>query len=130
MNNLVPITPADLSRTLRGSICDPWRLEVAMSYTVPRTHSAKAEFYLLGHNPGGSPEAQAEATVEASLASLPTKTLNNYLDEAWTTASGRRFDVGAAPLQRRVIWLLEALGLQSPGRGVKHGLCQERGRRR
>jgi hypothetical protein len=66
--------------------------------------------YLMGHNPGGSPERQADATVGASLASLPGKTMNNYLDEPWTTASGRSWTAGQAPLQRRVAWLLNQLG--------------------
>ena len=70
---------------------------------------------LLGHNPGGSPDDQADATVRASLEALPGKTLNNYLDEAWTTASQRSWSKGQAPLQRRVVWLLQQLGL-SPRR--------------
>ena len=68
--------------------------------------------YLLGHNPGGSPDDQAANTVRASLEAMPTKTLNNYLDEAWQTASGRSYSKGQAPLQRRVVWLLQELGLR------------------
>lgn len=67
--------------------------------------------YLLGHNLGGSPKDQADATVRASLEELPGKTLNNYLDEAWTTASQRSWSKGQAPLQRWVVWLLQQLGL-------------------
>lgn len=72
--------------------------------------------YLLGHNPGGSPQDQATATIKVSLEALPTKTLNNYLDESWETASGRSWSKGQAPLQRRVVWLLQQLGL--PPRAV------------
>jgi len=67
--------------------------------------------YLLGHNPGGSPIDQATATIRASLDTLPSKAINNYLDEAWTTASGRSWPRGQAPLQRRVVWMLGQLGL-------------------
>ena len=73
---------------------------------------APCPIYLLGHNPGGSPEDQADATVRASLAALPDKTLNNYLDEAWVTATGRSWSNGQAPLQRRVVWLLQQLGFE------------------
>ena len=71
----------------------------------------KGPVYLLGHNPGGSPEDQSANTIRASLDALPTKTINNYLDEAWQMASGRSFSRGQAPLQRRVVWLLQELGL-------------------
>ena len=66
--------------------------------------------YLLGHNPGGSQEDKADATVRASLDALPFKTINNYIDEEWTTASHRSWAKGGAPLQRRVVWLLQQLG--------------------
>ncbi len=66
--------------------------------------------YLLGSNPGGSPEDHAEATVRASINALPTKTINNYLDEAWG-ATQKSWQEGEAPLQQRVVWLLEQLGL-------------------
>lgn len=72
----------------------------------------KGPVYLLGHNPGGSSEDQAENTIRASLSALPDKKLNNYVDEAWKTASGRSWSKGSAPLQRRVVWLLRELGFQ------------------
>jgi hypothetical protein len=62
--------------------------------------------YLLGHNPGGSPEQKMSANIRRSLETLPTKIMNNYLDQSW---GGR--PVGASPLQVRVKWLLESLGL-------------------
>jgi len=55
-------------------------------------------------------EDQAEATVRASIDALPTKTMNNYLDEAWA-ATQKSWPKGEAPLQQRVVWLLEQLGL-------------------
>lgn len=68
--------------------------------------------YLLGNNPGGSPEGQADETILKSLSALPTKTANNSLDEAWTMANRRDSEIGVAPLQERVVWLLSALGLK------------------
>lgn len=61
--------------------------------------------YLLGHNPGGSPENPAFDTIRSSLDLLPSKTTNNYLDESWAGC-----DVGRSRLQTRVCGLLEALG--------------------
>lgn len=40
---------------------------------------------------------------------LPFKTSNNYLDESWQQ-SRRRYPRGAAPLQRRLQWLVVKLG--------------------
>lgn len=60
--------------------------------------------YLLGLNPGGSPE-RVMNTVRASIDALQSKTTNSYLDESWAGSP-----VGEGRLQRRVRWLLEALG--------------------
>jgi hypothetical protein len=81
-------------------------------YSAAETIS-RGSVYLLGHNPGGSPDDQVEATIEASLDALPNKELNNYLDETWTMSSGRTFLARGAPLQRRVNWLLTSLGLST-----------------
>jgi hypothetical protein len=64
--------------------------------------------YLLGHNPGGDPNDRGLPNVGQSLDDLPTKTINSYLDTVWS----RQHGVGQAPLQRRVVWLLESLGLK------------------
>lgn len=60
--------------------------------------------YLLGLNPGGSPE-RVTNTLRASIDDLNSKTTNSYLDESWAGSP-----IGEARLQRRVRWLLEALG--------------------
>ena len=65
------------------------------------------QVYLLGHNPGGDAQSRTLKTVRSSLDELPTKTINSYLDTRW---NGRA--VGASPLQRRVVWLLRALGFE------------------
>jgi hypothetical protein len=64
--------------------------------------------YLLGHNPGGDPNDRGLWSVGQSLDDLPTQTENSYLNALW---SGQH-KVGQAPLQRRVVWLLESLGLK------------------
>jgi uracil-DNA glycosylase len=66
------------------------------------------EVYLLGHNPGGNPNDRRLPTVRRSIKELPTKSYNSYLDTRW---SGRK-QVGQAPLQLRVVWLLDQLGLK------------------
>jgi hypothetical protein len=105
-------SPAEaLARFARRHLRDILTLSGHVLYSSADT-LRPGDVYLLGHNPGGSPEHQVEATAGSSLEALPAKTLNNYFDEAWTMASGRSFAVGAAPLQRRVKWLLEALGLE------------------
>ncbi|MGI9076267.1 MAG: hypothetical protein ACR2G6_02915 [Gemmatimonadaceae bacterium] len=58
------------------------------------------DVYLLGHNPGGDSLNPALPTVGSSLAELPTKSINSYLDTQWS---------GRDTLQRRVIWLLSEL---------------------
>lgn len=58
--------------------------------------------YLLGHNPGGDAMSPRLPTVGSSVAELPTKTFNSYLDTTWE---------GRALLQPRVVWLLKQLGL-------------------
>lgn len=62
--------------------------------------------YLLGLNPGGDPKAREERTIEAALASLPTKRTNAFLDEMWAGHVA-----GESVLQRRIRVLLEGLGL-------------------
>jgi hypothetical protein len=67
--------------------------------------------YLLGHNPGGDDQNVELPSVGASLDDLPNKTWNSYVDTQWTGRAGIKYAVGKAPLQLRVKWLLENLGL-------------------
>lgn len=69
--------------------------------------------YLLGHNPGGDDQNVDLPTVGASLDDLPNKEWNSYVDTQWTGRGGFIYAVGQAPLQLRVKWLLENLGLVS-----------------
>lgn len=70
------------------------------------------EVYLLGHNPGGDDQNLDLPRVGSSLDDLPDKSFNSYIDTAWTGRGGKKYEVGKAPLQLRVKWLLERLGLQ------------------
>ena len=78
--------------------------------------------YLLGHNPGGSPDNNDLPTIGRSLHKLPTRTTNSYLDYCW---NGR--PPGGSPLQVRVRWLLEQLGLD-PRRVLASNLIFPRSR--
>jgi len=62
--------------------------------------------YLLGFNPGGA----GGNPVEQSINTMLTNTANSYLDENWENHSGVWAN-GEAPLQKRVQWVLESLGL-------------------
>ncbi len=66
------------------------------------------DIYLLGLNPGGDPEAHATETIDLDLKCLPTRDKNAYVHEKWNG-----LEPGAAPLQKRVKWLCEALGYQT-----------------
>jgi hypothetical protein len=67
--------------------------------------------YLLGHNPGGDERNTDLPNVGSSLEELPNKTWNSYTDTQWTGRGGIKYAVGEAPLQLRVMWLLQKLGL-------------------
>ena len=64
----------------------------------------EGEIYLLGHNPGGSPEGREDESIENSLHNLAEKTTNEYLDDSWNGLAP-----GEAVLQKRVRWLLDNL---------------------
>jgi len=64
------------------------------------------DVYVLGFNPGGD----GGNPVELSIDSMLTNTTNAYLDESWKNHNGT-WDNGAAPLQKRIQWLLEGIGL-------------------
>ena len=67
--------------------------------------------YLLGHNPGGDEQNVELPTVGTSLDGLPSQTWNSYIDTQWAGRGGKKYAAGEAPLQLRVKWLLEKLGL-------------------
>ena len=63
--------------------------------------------YLLGFNPGGEGGDALSKNMDTMLSS----TTNAYTDEEWSNDNGA-WKAGQAPLQKRVIWLLESLGLK------------------
>lgn len=69
------------------------------------------DIYLLGLNPGGDP-CEIKHTVKDTIGQMPMKDSNSYLDESWSHR-GKRLDIGQAPLQKRVDWLLTSIGLQT-----------------
>ena len=66
------------------------------------------DVYLLGFNPGGA----GGNPVEQSINSMLTNTDNSYLDESWENHNGVWAN-GEAPLQKRIQWVLENLGLNT-----------------
>lgn len=69
--------------------------------------------YLLGLNPGGDPDDEIlrAQTIGKTLAALPTKHENEWLDKSWRR-TGVRTPPGKSPLQLRVQALLRELGLE------------------
>lgn len=61
--------------------------------------------YLMGLNPGGSDGLPLSKSIEEIL----TRNTNAYLDEAWENGIAS-YEPGKAPLQQRIVWLLERLG--------------------
>lgn len=62
----------------------------------------------MGHNPGGN----GFITIGDHIDRMLTRTENSFLDESWGNGNST-WPAGQAPLQRRVIWLLESLN-QNP----------------
>jgi len=66
----------------------------------------RGNVYLLGHNPGGSPEGRDYESIEKSICNLKLKQSNEYLDDSWNGLGP-----GESKLQRRVCWLLDRLNM-------------------
>ncbi len=62
--------------------------------------------YLLGFNPGGTGGKSLGLNIDSML----SNTDNSYLDEVWENGKGECAK-GEAPLQKRVQWVLESIGL-------------------
>jgi len=78
-------------------------------YSGRTAFGAESPLYVLGLNPGGDPAIQVDATVGRQVDSVLRELRPDwcaYLDEAW---GNRR--AGAHPLQRRVVHVLENVGL-------------------
>jgi hypothetical protein len=66
------------------------------------------DIFILGTNPGGDPDV-TDQTISKHLEGLLTKRDNSYLDETWSNGQGK-WPAGEAPLQKRMKWVLNALG--------------------
>jgi len=83
--------------------------------------------YLLGYNPGGEPGSDTiYGNAENLLHNLPAN-YSAYRDEAWDPG-GRRHATGQAPMQQRVRYLLDRLGLD-PGEVPTSNVIYARSRR-
>jgi hypothetical protein len=100
-------TPEQVANFARQHLREILHMSGEVLYSAAST-LRPGEVYLLGHNPGGDARNHDLPQVGRSLDNLPRKKTNSYL-QSW---NGRA--AGQAPLQRRVIWLLEHLGLD-PG---------------
>ncbi len=82
-------------------------------YSGGRAFESQSDLYILGLNPGGSPDKYPHETVSSHtqevLHSMP-ENWSAYRDEAW--AEGRAAP-GTRPMQRRVLYLFERLGLDA-----------------
>ncbi len=67
--------------------------------------------YVLGWNPGGDPNSESDSSAR-HLTALARKSSNwnEYIDGVWRPG-GRVYPPGAAPMQRRVRYLLAGIGL-------------------
>lgn len=96
-------TPEQFVNASRKHLRDILRMSGVVLYSAAST-LRPGDVYLLGHNPGGDAENTRVKTVGGSLDELPTTNTNSYL-QSWNERAA-----GEAPLQLRVIWLLERLG--------------------
>lgn len=77
----------------------------------------KGDVYLLGLNPGGNgqehPETHVPYTIRSHLERMLRREENSYYDECWENRQSD-YPKGGAPLQKRVIALLEGVGISNP----------------
>ncbi|MGL1014443.1 hypothetical protein ACSTEF_21940, partial [Vibrio vulnificus] len=92
--------PKKAKETLRYLLNDHGEVVYSSSETLK-----KGDIYLMGLNPGGSGFISIGDHIDQML----TRTENSYLDEAWVNGISK-YEVGQAPLQKRVSWLMEQLG--------------------
>lgn len=92
--------------TLKHQLIDYLQESGSVLYSDNNTLQA-GDIYLMGFNPGGTGGPALGQQIDL----LASKTTNAYLDEDWSNDNGS-WPAGEAPLQRRVIWVLEQLGYQ------------------
>jgi len=67
----------------------------------------KGDIYLMGFNPGGAGFISIEKHIDKMLDRIE----NSYLDESWKNGNSH-YAKGQAPLQKRIVWLLNQLGVE------------------
>lgn len=92
--------PGIAARALEGHLDRSGEFLYSSHHTI-----RPGDIYFLGLNPGG----QGGPSLGGRLPALLSREDNAYLDEAWENESGS-YEPGKAPLQKRVVWLLEQLG--------------------
>lgn len=80
----------------------------AVFYSGREAFSAPASMYILGLNPGGSPTAQADETIEYDLADWRTRPAlsSSYVDDSWEGKAP-----GAHGMQPRMRHMFDSLGI-------------------
>jgi hypothetical protein len=97
---------SDIQRIARGSLSEVLNESGSILYSSHQT-LRKGDIYLLGFNPGGT----EGDPLNNAITDLMRTTENAYLDQNWS-GNHRTYGNGQAPLQKRVVWLLGALGFE------------------
>ena len=100
--------PTAITAALGGLTADTLARSGSVFYSGRSAFSGPAPLYLLGLNPGGSPERQAAETVKADLVQFRSQPADwsAYSDESW---EGRA--PGTCGMQPRVLHMLRRLNL-------------------
>jgi hypothetical protein len=96
-----------ISKIARESLSDLLDASGSILYSSHETLTS-GEVYLLGFNPGGSGGNPLWQNIDSML----LNTTNAYLDESWEN-NNSVWANGEAPLQKRVQWILESIGLNT-----------------
>ena len=100
-NDTPVITKADIPSLALQTLDDQLDKTGTILYSSHDTLQP-GKIYLMGLNPGGS----GGSSLRDNVTKMLTKTENAYLDEAW----GEYDQMGEAPLQKRIQWVLTTLG--------------------
>ncbi|SDF11240.1 Uracil DNA glycosylase superfamily protein [Pricia antarctica] len=85
-----------------------WDVNGAVFYSGSKAFEGKKPVYLLGINPGGKLEDNLDQTIKSHTVKIGGKEFwSEYADEVWTSKNA-----GESPHQRRVVHLLNSLGLE------------------
>ncbi|MCZ4499988.1 MAG: Tryptophan synthase subunit beta [Marmoricola sp.] len=119
LDEILELIPNDL-RDVPGSLL----------YSGQDAWTGTSPVYLMGLNPGGDPAVVTETVASQAAELLRTQPVNYsaYRDEAWAKPLGGLRPKGTAPMQRRILHMLDVLGLD-PGTVPSSNLVFARTRR-